>query len=221
MSRPTIGKGLYEWSIGVYAASHQDGRGNTSHQTIDPVTGNVLQITAPEVTTGVLGGGTQSISESWQYNSFGQVTSHTNPSGSIDEITYYPSGTATGYRKDIRIDILNLALLTVTARDAFGNMTAVTDPRGHTETLVYNQLDQLVRRISKPPFGYQTDFCYDANDRLASTDVQNVHETGVIQPNASISTTYFYDCPASPARESRSRHLNVTTEYQSTTRMAT
>ena len=80
-------------------------------------------------------------------------------------------------------------------------MTGVTDPRGNTETFVLNQLDQVVRHIAKPPFAYQTDSYYDANDHLIRRDVQNVDENLILQANTHFSVTRTYDALDRMVRE--------------------
>jgi RHS repeat-associated protein len=147
----------------------------------------------------VLGGGIQNIIDSFEYNSFGQLTRHVNPTGQADVYTYHTTGPQAGYLQSVTVDAPSpvpgphLSLLTVTARDAFGNMTSRTDPRGHTETFTYNQLDQLVRRTSSSPFNYRTDTYYDAADRVVSVDVRNVDENGAVEANDATSTVYYYD----------------------------
>ena len=197
------------------------GLGRLLGQTINPTTGNILQVTAPLVTTGVLGGGSQSIVESWEYNAFGQVTRHINPTGQNDTFTYYASGPQTGYLQNTTIDApgsspgSHFILLTVTARDAFGNMTALTDPRGHTQAFSYNQLNQLVRHVSSSPFNYRTDTYYDAADRVVSEDVQNVDENGAVEANDATSTLYYYDALSRLVRRRvEPDTVIIDTEYQ-------
>ena len=214
-------KGYIPKPLATAWTSHTDGLGRTTTRSIDPITGNLLQSTAPVVTTGVLGGGTQNIVESWEYTAFGQVTRHIDPTGRNDTQTFYTSGPQTGYLQNATVDApgslpgSHFVLLTVTARDAFGNMTTRTDPSGHTESFAYNQLDQLVRHVSSPPFSYRTDTYYDAADRVVSKDVQNVDENGAVESNAATSTLYYYDALSRLVRRRvEPDTVVIDTEYQ-------
>ena len=94
-------------------------------------------------------------------------------------------------------------------------MTALTDPRGHTQTFSYNQLDQLVRQVSSPPFNYRTDTYYDAADRVVSEDVQNVDENGAVEANDATSTLYYYDALSRLVRRrDEPDTVVIDTEYQ-------
>jgi RHS repeat-associated protein len=178
---------MYRWT------THQDGLGHTWTQDIDPSTGNVLALTAPPVFTGSTSGIPQLISESWEYNPFGQVTRHKDPVERIDVYGYYTSGPQNGYLHSVTVDETGAALFTVTARDQYGNLTARTDPRGNTETFTYNQLDQVVLHVSRPEGDVSTSVDFDGANRVIGVDVKNVDENGVVEANALTSTFYYYD----------------------------
>ncbi|HJQ96701.1 MAG TPA: DUF6531 domain-containing protein, partial [Candidatus Polarisedimenticolaceae bacterium] len=166
--------------------TYTDPNGRAYTQTVDPTTGHVTSRTAPPVSIGQPAGTVQSITESWAYNTHGQVIGHTDPKGHVTQATYYSSGPATGYLESVTVDAPAgtpgaLALLTVTARDAFGNATALTDPNGHTRTFAYNQLDELVRYVTPSPSSYTTDLRYDAAGRLSRIDRDNRDETGAFR----------------------------------------
>jgi RHS repeat-associated protein len=173
-------------------STYHDGLGHTWSQDIDSVTGNVLSLTAPPVFTGT-GGMLQLISESWSYNTFGQVVGHTDPTGRYDQYSYATGGPTKGYLHDVTVDASGAALFTVTARDQYGNLTARTDPRGNTETFAYDPLDKLLLHVARPEGDVQTSFDYDAAGRIIGMDVKNADETGAVETNALTSTFYYYD----------------------------
>jgi len=199
-----------------FVATHTNGRGFTTTYTHDPVNGDLLQIDHPTVTLGVLGGGSQPIVDEYEYNAFGQMTRHVHPGGRVDEFTYHPSGFQLGYLENEIIDAPGFTLTTTKTYDKVGNVRSVTDPRGNTEQYIYNQLNQIVRHISKPPFSYETDSFYDDNNNLIRVDVQNVDDQGVLQTNTHLTTTYEYDILDNRTRMTREvdPSRNIVTEYE-------
>src|SRR6185436_5197738 len=83
--------------------------------------------------------------------------------------------------------------------DEWGNTTSVTDPNGDTETMVYNQHDQLVRHVSPAPFSYTTDFRYDDGGSLVRIDEDNRDETGAPRARPKIFTVFGHDPLRRPA----------------------
>ncbi len=146
-----------------------------------------------------------SIVEDWEYNAFGQVTAHVLPDNGgghrrRDEYTYYEAGPQAGYLHEAIVDATDLALTTTYEYDTVGNVTRMTDPRGADEQYIVNQLNQVVRSISRetaPGSGirYQRDIYYDANDNVVREDVQNLDETGQVPAdgNTHLTTVYEYE----------------------------
>lgn len=149
-----------------------------------------------------------SIVEEWQYNEYGQITKHTLPdNGSghhrVDIYEYYSSDSSNpnpqnGYLKSTIEDAENLALTTTYEYDVVGNVIRTTDPRGNNTQRVYNQLNQVVRSISRPvksPSGvrYETDTYYDKNNNVVRVDIQNIDDQGVLQANSHFTRIYEYD----------------------------
>jgi YD repeat-containing protein len=165
------------------------------------------------------------IEHNWEYNEFGQMTAHILPdngSGSerLDGFRYYevPGQPHDGHLKNIVVDANNLALTTTFEYDGVGNVTRIIDPNGHDTQYVYNQLNQLVRRISREVnegsgVRYERDYHYDENDNLVRVDVQNVDEGGVVLPNSHITTSFEYD--------SRNRMWRIEQELDSAESVAT
>ena len=87
--------------------------------------------------------GGQTLTDTWAYDSLGDVTSHTDPSGNVTTATY----------------------------DASGNLTSFTDPAGNRTTLAYNSFGEVTSESS--PSGqviYQAS--YDSSGQmLTSNDV--------------------------------------------------
>jgi len=144
-----------------------------------------------------------SITESWEYNAFGQMTAHTLPdNGSSyrrrDGFTYYSAGPQTGYLYQQIVDASTLALTTTYEYDAVGNVVRMIDPRGHDTLYTFNALNQIVRELSREVttgsgVRYEKLTWYDANDNVVRTDVENRDETGALQSNTHFSTLTEYE----------------------------
>lgn len=75
------------------------------------------------------------------YNDISQLQEITNPNGSIDKFTYYPSGRI----KQVVKDVNGLKLTTQYTYDENGNVLSVIDPRGNTTSLDYDfDTDDLI-----------------------------------------------------------------------------
>ena len=174
-----------------FVTHHTDARGNVTEHNYDLVTGNRLHTTHRD-------GGQEDLA----YNAFGQVTSHTLPdNGSAhrrtDAFTYYNAGPQRGYLKDQIVDQGGFALTTTYEYDLVGNVIRTIDPRGDDTLFVRNQLNQVVRSVSREvQIGgprYERDTFYDPNDNVVRTDIQNVDETGAPQANTHFTTIYEYE----------------------------
>src|SRR6185295_16417865 len=126
-----------------------------------------------------------SVMEDFEYNAFGQLTAHvlpTNGSGHTRrDVWVYDTNSTSGLAQKTVIDFRQSELTTSFIYDAVGNLTCLTDPRGHDTEFVVNALDQVVRQISRNVADetsnrYQTDYAYDANNNVVRVDVQNKDE---------------------------------------------
>ena len=153
------------------------------------------------------------IVEDFEYNAAGQMTKHILPdNGSgcrrVDVYEYYEpiDGFQNGFLKREVVDAVtpescpgpHFSLTTTYEYDLAGNVVRMIDPRGHDSQSVYNQLNQVVRSISREVTDgsgvrYETDTFYDANDNVVRVDVQNRDETGAVQPNSQFTTIHEYD----------------------------
>ncbi|MFI5458895.1 MAG: RHS repeat-associated core domain-containing protein [Isosphaerales bacterium] len=145
------------------------------------VAGNLIRTQSPTVTllpgsaeAAIEGTTSQPIVTLYTYNSFGQITSTTDPELNVTTYTYYPernpagtgvifnpNGNATtgGYLdqtvedsvaapgRDSGTNPAPARITTTYAYDNVGNMTSQTDGRGIVTQYVYNQLNQVVEII--------------------------------------------------------------------------
>lgn len=141
--------------------------------------------------------------EEFEYNDFGQLTARIHPDNGSghrrrDEFTYYEDAPQRGYLKDEIVDAGGFALTRSYEYDSVGNVTRTTDPRGRDAVYVVNELNQIVREISRevaPGTGirYQKDFFYDATGNIVRIDIENVDDLGLVQPNSRFTTVYEFD----------------------------
>jgi RHS repeat-associated protein len=161
-------------------------------------------------------GAVQEVITRYAYNDFGQLVQTENARGNIDVCSYFPENdpdgdgkdlapgrdaTTGGYVKECVRDAIagpnrkDTAPLTKIATswtyDRRGNLLTVTNGRGFTRSMVYNDLDQVV--VEEDPkidaaqaTGYRRRYHYDANNNVVRTDVENqttdptTHQTAVV-----------------------------------------
>ncbi len=141
--------------------------------------------------------------QDFKYNARGQLTERIHPPNStghrrVDRYVYYTSGPQNGYLRFAITDATGVAMTNTFEYDARGNVTRWIDPRGKDTQYLVNQLDQVVRQISREVkdgtgIRYQKDYHYDANNNVTKIEVQNLDENGVVQPNSHFTTSYEYD----------------------------
>lgn len=175
-----------------YVTEYVDGRGNTTtHQYDDR--GNRIR-TQERIA---------SIVNDSEYNQFGQITAQVWPDNGSnhrrrDEYTYYSAGSQRGYLEKEIVDETGFALTIVYEYDLVGNVLRKTDPRGRDAIYAVNELDQIVREVSRDvangsSIRYQKDFFYDGNNKIVRIDIQNVDKQGVVQANSHFSTIYEFE----------------------------
>jgi cysteine-rich repeat protein/YD repeat-containing protein len=193
-----------------FVTRHIDGRGHETAYEYDLV-GNRLRTTHR----------IPSIVEDFKYNNHGQLTRRIHPANDsghrrVDVLTYYDdpndpvTGHMFGYLHQQIIDhahddpndppgsTYHFALTTGYEYDPVGNVTRVTDPRGNDTQFVVNELNQVVRRLSREVtdgsgLRYENDIYYDRNNNVVRTDVQNIDETGTLQANTHFTTIHEYE----------------------------
>jgi len=176
-----------------FVTRHTDGRGNETLKFYDAA-GNPTSVVHR----------IPSITEDYEYNSFGQLTKAVHPdNGSghrrTDVSTYHASGPQRGYLHQLVVDSGNLNLTTSYGYDPVGNVTSITDPKGHDLQYVYNALNEPVRATSREVrdgsgVRYITDTFYDANGNVIRVDEPNLDDQGVVLAgNPVITRTKEYD----------------------------
>ncbi len=163
--------------------------------------GLLVRVDYPPVTLGLAAsGGSQQIAETFRYNSFGQHTHDLDGEGHVIAYEYYPENDPDGdglefipggdpmtggYLRRVILDPGGLNLTTSYTYDPVGNLTSVTNARGHTTTYEINQINQVVR-ISSPAMNlfpddsgavYEQAFIYDANDNV--TEIWTEHDNSL------------------------------------------
>jgi RHS repeat-associated protein len=168
-----------------------------------------------------------SITETFEYNAFGQMTAHTLPANDTgyrrrDTMSYYSSGIQKSYLQNQIVDAANLNLTTTYEYDSTGNLTRTIDPMGFDTLYSVNSLNQVVRESSpqvSTPSGlvrYNRDTFYDANNNVVQIDVQNRDDTGaVVAGNPAFTTASTYDIlnDLLTTTQERDTNNNVVTAY--------
>ncbi len=157
----------------------------------DSADGTIVKIVRPKITT-------QSPQltpiETFRYNSSGQVTRWDRSDGELTTFGYYSTGDANGYL-ETRVDVGTTSLTTTWAYSKTGNITSITDPRGHATLYTVNALNQ-VTKIEAPissSLTFDTTFEYDANDNLIKKEVENLDGDGAsVTANPWITTTWTF-----------------------------
>jgi RHS repeat-associated protein len=175
--------------------------------------GNRIGHRAPLVTRGV--DGPQVIEESWTYNGFGQVTSHTDPNGNVTRYTYFdgPStggdintkGELGGYMASMTRGADGSAdavteLTTSYRVNALGMTTQRTDPKGFVYDVEYNDLEETVRELEAEvtlwngqKVRYENRYVYDGAGNRVMSRRSNVDIDGTVAANAFIDRSQSFD----------------------------
>jgi RHS repeat-associated protein len=186
---------------------------NLTHTYTYDRAGNRVRHDAPVVTRGVEG--EQAVTESWTYNEFGQVTSHTDPNGNVTTYTYFdgPSeggdvntqGEIGGYLASMNRGAAGssdaVTDLTTTYRvNALGMVTRMTDPKGFVYEHQYNDLlektgeiDAEVTLRSGEKARYETRYVYDGAGNMVLSRQRNLDVSGTVQANDFIDRSQSFD----------------------------
>ncbi|MFQ5412474.1 MAG: hypothetical protein ACE5EC_09240, partial [Phycisphaerae bacterium] len=128
-----------------------------------------------------------------------------------DTFTYYDpaDGCMNGYLKERIIDSPGFGLTTTYEYDCLGRLIRTIDPRGADTQYEYNELDQVVRHLSREVtlgggIRYERLNWYDPNDNVIRIDIENKDDQGILDPgNTHFSTIYEYDILNYLVRECR------------------
>ncbi len=154
-----------------------DPRGNTAERTLD-ADELVTQIDYPDLTHP---DPDQSISESFTWNSHGQLLTHTDGEGVVTRFDYYSSGTDTGllWKKTVDYGVSGLNLVTEMEYDDWRYLSSVTDPDDNESTRDCNALGQVTGTASAGTMDYEVEYTYSENGYLTEKKVENVDEDNV------------------------------------------
>ncbi len=129
-------------------ASVTDRKGYLTAITYDPATGDRLSVSAP------LG-----MTETFSYNSFGNLTAMVSPTGQTTSYTYDAAG-----------NVISVAMpigATTYEYDGTGNLKKITDPNGSATSFTFDALNRLTKLTDA--LGKETTFSYDPAGNLLST----------------------------------------------------
>ena len=181
--------------------------------------GNAVQRLLPEIQTPGPNFG-QTSYEVLTYNAFGQIETEQDPEGHVIARDYWP---ATGYLRSITHDAQGLGLRREFVYDPVGNVVQEIDPKLQAAEFVFNALNEVVRRFSRPVSGatrYQTDLFFDANGNVVRVETQNIDESGAPYVHSPLVDTYGFDILDQRRAVSLDKSLNgdsstavVRTEY--------
>lgn len=126
----------------------------------DPATGNLLSTVADAGGTGHF-----NATQSFTYNSVGQVLSMTDPLGTVTQFSYDGFGNPVSITRDAGAGRLNQT--TALAYSALGDVVSLTDPQGNVTTSAYDADRRLIQVATPPvPFPLVTAYSYDPDGRL-------------------------------------------------------
>lgn len=124
--------------------------------------GNCVRVLLPATAAGIA-------SLSWTYNSYGQVDTFTNQTGSVTRFLYNTNGYVLQRIDGYGTPEASTNSFTVDLR---GNVLTSTDGRGNTTVNQYDNLDRLVQTTQPAPLGYVRAYTYTGNGKVASVAMQ-------------------------------------------------
>jgi RHS repeat-associated protein len=241
-----------------FDTAHSDGKGYVTIKeydtTVNALTGQAngnlltvfhdLPIGTSMGTSPAQAGAAAAAVDSYSYNQWGQVTTHTLPSKQfldpqgnpatqplrMDQYDYYSDmNDKNNYGRLFKkhVDVNGIDLVTIYEYDIIGNVIKVTEPDGDFTNYFYNQDAELVREQQYDSTGTvlfaQTDYFYDANGNRVREEVLNLDgDQQLVLSNSSITTVYEYDTLDHPVIISREAGVFTGTiaEYPGVSRRA-
>ena len=165
---------LHEWEYtSNFKTEYTDPRGNVWDYGRDS-SGNKTSVTHPTVTSPA----TQAASESWTFNSLGQVTKHTDEEGVETRYAYFTTGASIYWLEEIEVGPALDPLISEITYDTAGNVATREDPNGNVWTFTHDDLRRLTSTESPSALGYEVTHEYDANGNRTETEVENVDKDG-------------------------------------------
>ncbi|MCA8938994.1 MAG: RHS repeat protein, partial [Planctomycetes bacterium] len=175
--------------------------------------GNRLSHIFPDVTRGVTS--TQTATETWTYNAYGQPDVYTDANGNKTKYEYHTSPTSpaytinekntyAGYLKKVTRGytgssdtVVNLA--TQYEVNAIGMVTEMTDPMGKEYTTQYHNIGEVKLQqlpevtLKSGTATYETRYYYDRAGHRIRVARKNIDFTGSAYTNTDIDTSYSFD----------------------------
>ncbi len=145
--------------------------GRTTTMAINQTTCKVTSVTQPLV------GGVSPVT-TYTYNTLGQVTQKTDPTGLVTQMNYNsPPGCGTSCTSNGNLESVivnpgagNLAITTLFGYDAWGNITTVTDPRGFVHTGEYDAMRRLTQYTAPTGTNAVTKWTYDVDGLVSKIE---------------------------------------------------
>lgn len=159
-------------------ATAQDGNGNITTNSYDPMTGNLLTIQRP-----VVGGLTPTVTNTW--NARGQLLTSSDETSIVTQLTY-DAPTEKLLTRVVDFGVGRLNLTTSYGYDSAGNVNSFIDPNLNQTTYLFDALRQLTQITAPTPFGYLTKQTFDKNRNLTKVERQ----TGGVPAWQTYSWTY-------------------------------
>jgi RHS repeat-associated protein len=149
---------------------------------------------------------------SFGYDTLGEVTTATDPTGRVFEFEYSDAGDLYKIRKPDHHDQENDLVQAEWTydRDLVGRITGITDPLGHTWTRTYDDAGRLV--TIEGPAGTRVDYGYDAHFRVTSAKLEGGANDST--------TTYGYDSAGRMTTKSMPTGSTWTYGYDGSSRLA-
>ena len=124
--------------------------------------------------------GTNAVVMKYTYDENGLLRTQTLPTGTRNRIDYFTNtglpndpNSREGYASALVRDVDGAAATTTFERDARGNITAATDPRGNKTVFEYSPSNRVLSTAAPAPLNYERTVSYDGNDDPVELTLQN------------------------------------------------
>ncbi len=165
----------YDSTKNYGVTSYTDGRGNTTTYTLNAA-GQPTRITFPTITNLTPN---VTITNSYTFNTDGTVASFTDGEGYVTAYTYFATGNTKALLSTKTVDQGGLGLLTTIAYENWGDVNAITDPRGNTTNLTVERYGNVTQVAAPTALGYITKLTYDGNLNVTKREIKNIDHLGI------------------------------------------
>ena len=180
---------VHTWTYGSpVPTSYTDPDGNETTYDYDNYF-NLTEIVHPTVTDP----DTQTASETFTYNGYGQRLTHVDEEGLRTADVYYDSGTNIGLLQKVQVGPDGYILETEFGYDSAGNVTSKEDARSNTWSYTWDSLRRLKESQAPSPLSHKVRYEYDGNSNVTEKEVENRDHEGTLDTgNPWFTTTYTY-----------------------------